>query len=142
MFSGGNSLSKAVENAKEQDLIPLVEESFEVLDLDPEQMDVMDAYLHAAWFFGIRTGHTVMARTKMGRSDPRPVILGMQGEFQELMEHLGDGLDATVGTTIVAWTYLSRAWVAGARFWEVEMAARMIEKQGGGFEQALRRLEE
>ena len=142
MFSGRNSLSMAVESAKEQDLIPLVEESFEVLDLDPEQREVMDAYLHAAWFFGIRTGHTVMAKTKMGQSDPGPVILGLQDEFQEMMERLGDGLEASVGTTIAAWSYLGQAWIAGARFWEVEMAARMIEKQAGGFEQALRRLEE
>lgn len=142
MFSGSDSLSAAVESAKEQELKPLIEESAETLDLDAEQAELMDAYLHAAWFFGIRTGHTVIARTKMGQSDPEPVILEMQGEFQEMLERLGDALDTSVAETIAAWNYLGRAWVAGSRFWEVEITARLIERQAGDFDQALRRLAE
>jgi hypothetical protein len=142
MFSGSNSLSTAVESAKEQDLDPLVEESAETLGLDEEQLEVMEAYLHAAWFFGIRTGHLVMVKTKMGQTDPKPVILTMQDEFQEMMERLGSALDTTVGTTIAAWNYLGQAWVSGARFWEVEISARLIEARGGGFEEAWRKLEE
>lgn len=142
MFSGSDSLSAAVEKAKEQELEPLVEESVENLDLDEEQTEIMEAYLNAAWYFGIHTGHLVLVKTKMGQSDPQPVILTMQDEFQDMMERLGDALNATVGTTLKAWNYLGSAWLAGARFWEVEMAARLIEKQAGGFEQALRRLED
>jgi hypothetical protein len=142
MFSGSDSLPTAVQTAKEQDLKPLAEESAGALDLDSRQAKEMEAHLHEAWFFGIRTGHTVMVETKMGQTDPAPVIARMQGEFQELMERLGDALNATVGTTIQAWNYLGRAWIAGARFWEVEIAARIIERQAGGFEEALRRLDE
>lgn len=142
MSSGSDSLSTAVESAKEQELKPLVEESAETLDLDEEQLEILEAYLHAAWFFGIRTGHMVMVKTRMRQTDPKPVILAMQDEFQEMMERLGDGLDATVGTTVAAWDYLGRAWVAGARFWEVELAARMIEREAGDFDEALRRLED
>lgn len=142
MSSGSDSLSTAVESAKKRDLQPLVEESAESLDLSSDQLATIEVYLHEAWFFGVRTGHEVMLGTKMGQTDPAPVILEMQDDFQELMERLGEELDATVGATIAAWNYLGRAWIAGARFWEVEIAARLIERQTGGLEEMLRRLEE
>jgi hypothetical protein len=142
MSLGSDSLPTAVESAKERDLKPLAEESAEKLGLDPRQLEVMEDYLHDAWFFGIRTGHTVMVETKMGQTDATPVILGMQDEFQELMERCGEQLNTTVGRTIQAWNYLGRAWIAGSRFWEVEIAARLIESQSEGFDGALRRLDE
>jgi|SRR5689334_16371245 len=141
MSSGSESLSTAVESAKEQALRPLAEECAEALDLDSRQLAEVESYLHDAWFFGVRTGHAVMVETKMGQSDPKPVILGMQDEFQDMMERLGEALNTTVGATIQAWDYLGRAWIAGARFWEVEIAARLIEHQAGGFEEVLRRFE-
>jgi len=131
MSFGGDSLSAAVQSAKEHDLKPLAEESAETLNLEPEQLAELEAYLHDAWFFGIRTGHAVMIETKMGEADPQPVILDMQSEFQELMERLAEDLDTTVGTTLAAWNYLGQAWVAGARFWEVEIEARLIEMHSG-----------
>jgi len=137
MFLGSDSLSIAVESAKEQDLKPLAEESAETLELDSRQLAEMENYLHDAWFFGIRTGHTVMVETRMGQSDPTPVILGMQDEFQELMERCAEALNTSVGTTIQAWNYLGRAWIAGARFWEVEIAARLIEARTGDFDALL-----
>lgn len=140
MMSSGDSLSAAVHSAKEQALKPLAEESAESLDLDERQLAELEAYLHDAWFFGIRTGHNVMVETKMGESDPMPVILSMQDEFQDLMERLAEDLNTTVGTTLAAWNYLGQAWVAGAQFWEVEIAARLIESQAGGFEEVLGRL--
>lgn len=142
MFSGSDSLPTAVQTAKEQDLKPLAEESAEALELDRRQLAEMESYLHDAWFFGIRTGHRVMVETQMGEADPAQIIAGMQEEFQELMERLGDALGTTVSATIQAWNYLGRAWIAGARFWEVEIAARLIERQTGGLEEMLRRLEE
>jgi hypothetical protein len=141
MFPGGDSLSIAVQSAKEQALRPLAEECAEVLGLDGRQLAEVENYLHDAWFFGVRTGHAVMVETKMGQTDPKPVILGMQDEFQELMERFGEALNTTVGDTIQAWDYLGRAWIAGARFWEVEIAARLIESRSETVEQALRRLE-
>jgi len=140
MSLGSDSLPAAVESAKKRDLEPLAEESSAKLGLDARQMAELENYLHDAWFFGIRTGHTVMVETKMGESDPGPVILGMQDEFQELMERCGEALNTTVGTTIQAWNYLGQAWIAGARFWEVEIAARLIESHTGGFDAALRQL--
>jgi hypothetical protein len=142
MFSGSDSLPTAVESAKEQDLKPLAEESAELLRLDSRQLVEMENYLHDAWFFGVRTGHAVMVETNMGQMDPTPVIRGRQDEFQELMERCAEALDTTVSATIQAWNYLGRAWIAGARFWEVEIAARLIESQTGGFEESLRRLED
>ncbi len=140
-MSSGDSLSAAVHSAKEQALRPLAEEGAESLDLDERQLAELEAYLHDAWFFGIRTGHAVMVETKLGQTDALPVIQGMQHEFQDLMERMAEDLDTTVGATIAAWNYLGQAWIAGARFWEVEISARMIEAQAGGFEEALRRLE-
>jgi len=142
MFPGGDSLSIAVQSAKEQTLRPLAEECAEALELDSRQLAEVESYLHDAWFFGVRTGHAVMLETKMGQTDPKPVILGMQDEFQELMERFGEALNTTVGATVQAWDYLGRAWIAGARFWEVEIAARLIESQAGGLDEVLRQLGE
>jgi hypothetical protein len=140
-MSPGDSLSAAVKSAREQDLKLLAEECAEALDFDRDQLAAMESYLHDAWSFGVRTGHAVMVETKMGQTDPKPVILNMQGEFQELMEQLADALDMTVGATIAAWNFLGRAWIAGARFWEVEISARLIEQRAGDFDAALRRLQ-
>ena len=142
MSSGGDSLASAVESAKKQALTPLAEECAEALELDSRQLEEIESYLHDAWFFGVRTGHAVMVETKMGQTDPKPVILGMQDEFQDLMERLGEALNTTVGATIQAWDYLGRAWIAGARFWEIEIAARLIEAHTGGFDEALQRLDD
>lgn len=142
MSLGSDSLPTAVESAEKRDLEPLAEESSEKLGLDSRQLAEMESYLHDAWFFGIRTGHTVMVETKMGESDPGPVILGMQDEFQELMERCGEALNTTVSATIQAWNYLGQAWIAGAKFWEVEIVARLIESRSGNFEESLHRLDE
>lgn len=140
---GDDSLPMAVFTAQERDLRPLAEESAERLDLDDQQAATMQSFLHDAWFFGIRTGHRIMVETKMGREgDPTDVIADMQGELRDLMERLGESLATTVSTTIAAWDYLGQAWIAGSRFWEVEIAARLIEAQAGDFEEGLRRLEE
>lgn len=142
MFSGNDSLPIAALTAKQQDLTPLLEESAETLELDCQQRAEMKACLHEAWFFGIKTGHKVMVEAKAGQTDPKLVIASMQDEFQNLMERLAEALDITVGETIQAWDYLGQAWIAGARFWEVEIAARLLERRLGGFDQMLLRLEE
>ncbi|MGN6815233.1 MAG: hypothetical protein ACTHK3_04020 [Solirubrobacterales bacterium] len=143
MSSGRNSLPTAVFAAQDRDLRPLAEASAEALDLDARQRAVMDSFLQEAWFFGVRTGHRVMVETKMGQEgDPLTVVTHLQGQFRDLMERLGEALNITVGGTITAWSYLGQAWIAGAGFWEVEIAARLIEAKTGGLEEALRRLEE
>jgi hypothetical protein len=140
MFQGNDSLPVAVHTALERDLEPLLEESVELLALDRRQAREMAISLQAAWFFGVRTGHRVMVDTKMGQEgDPLEVIDGMQPEFRSLMEDLGDALNTTVSATMQAWEFLGQAWMAGAEFWEVEIAARLIEGQTGGFGEILRR---
>ena len=62
--------------------------SLAVSENDSRQLTEMENHLHDAWFFGIRTGHTVMVETKMGQTDPRPVILEMQDEFVRLSASL------------------------------------------------------
>jgi hypothetical protein len=142
MFLGSDNLSTAVESAKERDLRPLIEEGAEILGLDAQQRAAIDGFLQEAWFFGVRTGYEIMVGSKKGEVDPTPVTHEMQDEFRDLMEHLAESLDTTVGATIQAWDYLGRAWIAGAQFWEVEIAARLIERQTGGLEEMLRRLED
>lgn len=137
MFSGNDSLPVAVLTAKEQDLKPLLEESGQALALDTGQAAELETYLHRAWFFGVKTGHEVMIETQLGQTDPTPAILSMQDEFQELMEHCADALNLKVGATLEAWNYLGRAWIAGSRFWEVEITARLIEERFGGFDTIL-----
>lgn len=142
MSPGNDSLPIAVITAKEHDLKPLAEESAEELRLDSPQIAAMTSYLHEAWFLGVRTGHKVIVETKIGETDPESAILSMQGDFRELMERCAETLNMTVAATIAAWNYLGRAWIAGAKFWEVEIAARLIESQTGGLEEFLRGLEE
>jgi hypothetical protein len=143
MFFGHDSLPTAVLAARDRDLRPIAEASAEALELDARQSTVMESFLHEAWFFGVRTGHKVIVETKMAQEgDPREVPSGLQGEFRDLMERLGEALDTTVSGTVTAWSYLGQAWIAGAGFWEIEIAARSIEAKAGGFEEALRRLEE
>lgn len=143
MSFGHDSLPTAVFAAQDRDLRPLAKTSAEALELDARQKTVMDSFLHEAWFFGVRTGHRVMVETKMGqKGGPFEVVTGLQSEFQDLMERLGEDLNTTVSGTVTAWSFLSQAWIAGAEFWEVEIAARLIEAKAGGLEEALRRLSE
>jgi hypothetical protein len=143
MSSGSDSLPTAVFAAQDRDLPPLAKASAEALELDARQRTVMDSFLHEAWFFGVRTGHRVMMETKMNQEeDPLEVVTRLQGELRDLMERLGEALNITVDGTVTAWSYLGQAWIAGAGFWEVEIAARLIEAKTGSFEEALRRLEE
>lgn len=136
MSRSDDSLPTAVLTAQNRDLKPLAEEAAEALELDGRQLATMESFLHDAWFFGIRTGHRVMVETKMGQEgDPLEVVVGMQSEFQDLMESLGEALNTTVGATIAAWNYLGQAWIAGTKFWEVEIVARLIEREDGGFDQ-------
>lgn len=142
MSPGNDSFPTAVHTAQERDLQPLVAEIARTLDFDSRQATEMASFLRAAWFLGVRTGHKVMTETKMGQmGKPAGAIGDMQHEFQDLMERLGDVLDTTIGATIQAWDYLGQAWIAGAKFWEVEIAARLIEAEAGGPEEALRPLD-
>ena len=138
-----DTLRTALLTTEERDLKPLLKESVETLELDRRQVAAMAIGLHEAWFFGIKTGHRVALETKLGQEgEALPVITSMQDEFQDVMERCADGLNLTVGETIRAWNYLGDAWIAGTKFWELEIAARLIEWQEGNLDEALRALEE
>ena len=141
MSSGDDSLRTAVLTAKEQALAPLIEQSSETLELDLDQLRAMDVFLNRAWFFGIRTGHKVMLETKMGQEgDATAVLTSFEGEFQEIMEGLAEDLNLTVAGTLSAWSFLGEAWLSGARFWEVEIAARLIEASSDDLDEAMEEL--
>jgi hypothetical protein len=142
MSPGNDCLPTAVLTAKERDLQPMLEESAELLELDGRQIAEMEIHLRQAWFFGVKTGHRVIAERAVGEADPMASVLSLQDEFRELMEGCADALNLTVAATLAAWNYLRQAWLAGAEFWEVEIAARLIEWQAGGFESVLGRLDE
>jgi hypothetical protein len=142
MFSGNEGFPAALLTAREEDVKPLAVQSAETLGLDGRQAATMDASLQEAWFCGVRMGHNVMLQAESGSADAKAAILAMQDEFQDLMERTAEALEATVATTIAAWDYLGRAWIAGAKFWKVEIAARLIESETGGFDEFLRRLED
>ncbi len=146
MFEGDDedSLRTVLLTAKERDLKPLLEDSAEALELEEfRQILAMERGLQEAWFFGVKTGHRVTVETKMGQEgEALPVIVSMQDEFQDVMERCAEGLNLTIGETIKAWNYLGTAWIAGTKFWELEIAARLIEWQEGGFGEILRELEE
>jgi hypothetical protein len=142
MSSGKDSLETAVLTAKEQDLRPLADESRELLALDTGQAESMEGFLHDAWFFGVRSGHMVMVEGKMGTEDASAAMPPIEEGFQQLMERMAESLNLTVSKTIGAWSYLSKAWLAGARFWEVEIAARLIEMSSDSFDEAMKWLEE
>lgn len=142
MSSGNDCLPTAVLTAKERDLQPLLEESVELLELDGRQVVEMEIHLRQAWLFGVKTGHKVMVERGAGGADPMAAVLSLQDEFKELMEACADALNLTVAATLAAWNYLSEAWLAGAKFWEVEIAARLIEWQAGGLDGLLSQLDE
>jgi hypothetical protein len=104
----------------------------------------MAEFLSQAWLSGIRSGQARMqARTTATTTNICAVALHhFETDFKDLMEGFAEEMNLTLGTTIAAWNYLSRAWMAGAKFWEVEISARVIESQTGGFDEALRRFEE
>jgi hypothetical protein len=142
MSSGKDTLETVVLTAKEHDLRPLAEESRDLLDLDRRQSASMEDFLDDAWFFGIRSGHAVMIEGKMGTEDASAAVPPIEEGFQKLMERTAEALNLTVSTTIGAWSYLGQAWIAGARFWEVEIAARLIEMSSKDLDEAMRWLEE
>jgi hypothetical protein len=142
MSSEKDSLETAVYTAKERALKPLAEESRESLEFDDRQATMMEEFLHDAWFFGIKSGHLVMVEGKMGTEDASAAMPPIEEGFQKLMESMAEALNLSISKTVGAWSYLSQAWLAGARFWEVEMTARLIERSAGGFDEALKWLEE
>jgi hypothetical protein len=130
--------------AEEVELRPLIAEAEESLALKTDGLADLEMFLSEAWFSGVRAGHTQMLaraterKQPMGPIDLRPV----QTEFQALMERMADALNLSVPLTILAWDLLGRAWIAGARSYQAEIAARLLERGSDVSEEALKWLDE
>lgn len=141
-------------SAKERDLKPLLAEGIEVLELDEKRAWQVEAYFEGAWFSGVRNGHTKLLdqvsryREDPDCSDPRQLpanpdhLERVEAEFKELMEVSADALNLSVISTLAFWEYLSRAWSAGARAYEDEVTAALIERGADVSAEALRWLDE
>lgn len=141
-------------SAKERDLKPLLAEGIVTLELDEKRAWQMEAFFEGAWFSGVRNGHTKLLdqvsryRDDPDCSDPRqlPVdrahIERVEAEFKELMEASAEALNLPVVSTLAFWEYLSRAWTAGTRAYEDEVAAALIERGSDVSAEALRWLDD
>jgi hypothetical protein len=130
--------------AKQRDLSPLFEESFETLELDSDQERQMEIFLDEAWFGGTYTGHAQLvgwAQMK-GKEVPPPDMKLLEANFKQLMHASADALNLTLPLTIQAWGILGRAWVAGARSCKAELMGLIMESQTDVAAEALKWLEE
>jgi len=129
--------------AKERDLKPLREESGDALELDFEQGEEMEDFLDAAWCAGLRSGKAQMeARTKERNPNIAAVAIEhFEVDFKELMEESADALNLTLANTIVMWSFLNQAWMAGNRTCEAEMMAFFMEATNNVAEEAQKWLE-
>lgn len=141
------------QSAKERDLKPLLAEGVETLELDERRAGQMEVFFEGAWFSGVRNGHTKLV-SQVGRfregpdcPDPRqlpadPDLLErVEAEFKEMMEASAKALNLPVVSTLAFWEYLLRAWAAGARAYEDEVMAALIERESDVGAEARRWLE-
>jgi len=125
--------------AKERDLVPLFEESTETLDLNTRQETRMEGFLDQAWFGGSFIGHTQMLgwAKSQGTEFPEPDMDAVEAEFKALMEVSASALELNLPSTIHAWGYLGKAWVAGVKTCKAELMAYVMETQTDVGEEAL-----
>lgn len=102
--------------ARERDLQPLIEKCDVALDLDDEQARRMQACLESAWSRGTHNGHEqvrIWAEREGRGGKPKIDTAPVEAEFQEFMERSADSLNLTLLETVIAWQFLTDAWVAG-----------------------------
>lgn len=122
--------------AKDRDLTPLAEASAEALELGAEQISQLEAFLNEAWFGGTYSGHEKLR--KWAETEGRgPIEIDrpeLEARFKSLMERSADALNLSLPRTIAVWSYLSKAWIAGARSSEAQLAALVVDPTGIGAE--------
>lgn len=130
--------------AKERDLKPLREESGDALGLDYEQTEEMEDFLDSSWCAGLRSGQAQMeARAKERNPNIAAVAIEhFEVDFKELMEESADALNLTLANTIVMWSFLNQAWMAGNRTCEAEMMGLFMEVTNNVAEEAQKWLED
>jgi hypothetical protein len=140
----GSDINAHFLTAEEVELRPLLAEAEESLALKTDGIADLEMFLSEAWFSGVRAGHTQMLTRATQRKAPiAPVDMKpFEAEFQSLMERSADALNLSVRRTILAWGLLSRAWLAGTRSFQAEIAARLLERESDVGEEALEWLDE
>lgn len=130
--------------AEEVEIRPLIAEAEESLALESDGVADLEMFLSEAWCSGVRASHTQMLtratqrKAPIGPLDMKPV----EAEFQALMERSAEALNLTVTRTIQAWALLGRAWIAGTRSFQAEIAARLLERDSDVSQEALEWLDE
>jgi hypothetical protein len=140
----GDDIDSHFLTAEEVEIRPLVSEAEESLELCRDAVAALESFLSEAWFSGVRAGHSQMLtraterKVPFGAIDMRPV----ETEFRALMERCAEELNLTVARTVDAWDLLGRAWIAGARSFQAEIAARLLEGGSDVAKEALEWLDE
>ncbi len=130
-------------NAEEIELRPLLAEAEDLLDLYSDGVARLRTFLSEAWYSGVRAGHAQMLERATRRGAPLgPIDMGpIETEFQSLMERTAEVMNLTVNRTILAWGLLGRAWIAGTRSYQAEVAARLVEGDSDIGQEALEWIE-
>ncbi len=140
----GSDINAHFLTAEEVELRPLLAEAGESLGLRGGEIAELETYLSEAWYSGVRAGHSQMLtratqrKTPIGPVDMKPT----EDKFQSLMERSAEALNLSVTRTILAWGLLGRAWIAGTRSYQSEVAARILEGDSDVAQEALEWLDE
>jgi hypothetical protein len=127
----GSDINAHFLTAEEVELSPLITEAEESLALPTDGIADLEMFLSEAWFSGVQAGHSQM----LTRATQRQVPIGpvdmkpFEAEFQSLMERSAEALNLSIARTILAWGLLGRAWIAGTRSYQAEIAARLLERE-------------
>jgi hypothetical protein len=142
--SEGSNVDAHFLTAEGVELRPLIAEAEASLALDAGGIADLEIFLSEAWFSGVRAGHTQMLTRATERKAPMAPIdmKACEAEFQSLMERSAEAMDLSVARTIAAWGLLGRAWLAGTRSYQSEIAARMLERESDIGAEALEWLDE
>ena len=140
----GSDIDAHFLTAEEIEIRPLIAEAEESLALKGESIADLEIFLSEAWCSGVRAGHTQMLtratqrKAPIGPLDMKP----FEAEFQGLMERSAEALNLTITKTIHAWALLGRAWIAGTRSFQAEIAARLLERESDLAQEAREWLDE
>ena len=140
----GDDIDSHFLTAEEVEIRPLLSEAEESLELCRDAVIALESFLSEAWFSGVRAGHSQMLTRATQRQSPMAPIdmKPVEAEFQELMERTAEALNLSVTRTIHAWGLLGRAWIAGTRSFQAEIAARLLEGESDVAKEALKWLDE
>lgn len=140
----GSDIDAHFLTAEEVELRPLIAEAEDSLKLRTDAIADLEVFLSEAWFAGVRAGHTQMLTRATQRKPPiGPIDMKpFEAEFHSLMERSAEALNLSVPRTVMAWDLLGRAWLAGTRSYQAEIAARLLERESDISEEALKWLDE